>query len=120
MGLFCEVEREEFVVNISMKELEHTSSTHHVCCRNRKGKVVKAAPFQASVSSGEVARVEPNRKWFGELALNDACLEWSSWYVCNGLVFVVLKEIHGSYHSRHYRPSRSRWEVCLGILIRYT
>ena len=35
-------------------------------CRNRKGKVIKAAPFQASVSSGEVARVEPNRKWFGE------------------------------------------------------
>ena len=35
-------------------------------CRNRKGKIIKAASFQASVSSGEVARVEPNCKWFGE------------------------------------------------------
>jgi len=33
--------------------------------RNKAGKIVKAADFQASVKSGEVARVEPNRKWFG-------------------------------------------------------
>jgi nuclear GTP-binding protein len=33
--------------------------------RNRSGKVVKAAPFQNWVSSGSQARVEPNRKWFG-------------------------------------------------------
>lgn len=33
--------------------------------RNRKGKIVKPAPFQSSVASGEVARVAPNRKWFG-------------------------------------------------------
>ena len=36
-------------------------------CRDRKGKVIKPAPFQSSTKSGEVARVEPNKKWFGEL-----------------------------------------------------
>ena len=34
--------------------------------RNAKGRVLKPAPFQSSVKSGEVARVEPNKKWFGE------------------------------------------------------
>ncbi|KAL9980799.1 hypothetical protein ACROYT_G009437 [Oculina patagonica] len=33
--------------------------------RNKQGKIVKPAPFQSSVVSGEVARVAPNRKWFG-------------------------------------------------------
>lgn len=33
--------------------------------RNKQGKIVQAAEFQSSVKSGEVARVEPNRKWFG-------------------------------------------------------
>lgn len=33
--------------------------------RDRKGKIVKAAPFQNRLPSGTVARVEPNRKWFG-------------------------------------------------------
>ncbi|VDM45446.1 unnamed protein product [Toxocara canis] len=33
--------------------------------RDSKGKIVKAAPFQERVASGTVARVEPNRKWFG-------------------------------------------------------
>lgn len=33
--------------------------------RNRKGKIVKPAPFQKSAVPGEVARVAPNRKWFG-------------------------------------------------------
>jgi len=33
--------------------------------RNKAGKIVQAAEFQSSVKSGEVARVEPNRKWFG-------------------------------------------------------
>eukprot|EP00731_Ephydatia_muelleri_P031800 Em0023g307a len=33
--------------------------------RNRDGRVVKPAPFQARAKSGEVARIEPNRKWFG-------------------------------------------------------
>ncbi|KAK0423704.1 hypothetical protein QR680_008286 [Steinernema hermaphroditum] len=33
--------------------------------RDKKGKILKAAPFQERLQSGTVARVEPNRKWFG-------------------------------------------------------
>ncbi|XP_068924064.1 nucleolar GTP-binding protein 2 [Petaurus breviceps papuanus] len=33
--------------------------------RNRLGKVIKPLQYQSSVSSGTVARVEPNIKWFG-------------------------------------------------------
>jgi len=33
--------------------------------RNRSGEIVQSAEFQNRVKSGEVARVEPNRKWFG-------------------------------------------------------
>lgn len=33
--------------------------------RNRKGKVVKPAEFQGELASGTQARVEPNRRWFG-------------------------------------------------------
>nr|XP_022315829.1 LOW QUALITY PROTEIN: nucleolar GTP-binding protein 2-like [Crassostrea virginica] len=33
--------------------------------RDKNGKIVKAAPFQSRLSSGSMARVEPNRKWFG-------------------------------------------------------
>ncbi|TKR96400.1 hypothetical protein L596_010418 [Steinernema carpocapsae] len=33
--------------------------------RDKKGKILKAAPFQERLTSGTVARVEPNRKWFG-------------------------------------------------------
>ncbi|EGD75044.1 ribosome export GTPase [Salpingoeca rosetta] len=33
--------------------------------RNSKGKIIRAAPFQSSVSSGTMARIEPNRRWFG-------------------------------------------------------
>uniref|UniRef100_A0A2R5LP79 Nucleolar GTP-binding protein 2 n=1 Tax=Ornithodoros turicata TaxID=34597 RepID=A0A2R5LP79_9ACAR len=33
--------------------------------RNRKGKIVKAAPYQSWVNSGTIARVAPNQKWFG-------------------------------------------------------
>lgn len=44
------------------------SGFDNVCplVRNHKGRVVKPAPFQSSVKSGEVARVQPNSKWFGE------------------------------------------------------
>ena len=34
--------------------------------RNRKGHIIKPAPFQAGVKSGEVARIQPNSKWFGK------------------------------------------------------
>ncbi|XP_029826831.3 nucleolar GTP-binding protein 2 [Ixodes scapularis] len=33
--------------------------------RDRKGKIVKAAPYQSWVQPGAVARVAPNPKWFG-------------------------------------------------------
>lgn len=33
--------------------------------RNREGKIVKPAPFQATLTSGSVARIAPNQKWFG-------------------------------------------------------
>ncbi|KAF8776868.1 Nucleolar GTP-binding protein 2 like protein [Argiope bruennichi] len=33
--------------------------------RDRRGKIVKPAPFQSRLSSGSVARVAPNQKWFG-------------------------------------------------------
>ena len=34
--------------------------------RNKQGRITRPAPFQSSVKSGEVARVEPNKKWFGK------------------------------------------------------
>ncbi|KAJ3053019.1 GTPase required for pre-60S ribosomal subunit nuclear export and maturation [Rhizophlyctis rosea] len=33
--------------------------------RNADGKIIKAASFQSRAPSGTMARVEPNRKWFG-------------------------------------------------------
>ena len=33
--------------------------------RDKAGKIVEAADFQKRAVSGEVARVAPNRKWFG-------------------------------------------------------
>ena len=33
--------------------------------RNKGGKIIKPAPFQNRAKSGEMGRVEPNRKWFG-------------------------------------------------------
>ena len=33
--------------------------------RTSEGRLVKAAPYQSAVASGEVARIAPNRRWFG-------------------------------------------------------
>lgn len=33
--------------------------------RNKIGQIISPAPFQGKLSSGTVARVEPNQKWFG-------------------------------------------------------
>jgi nuclear GTP-binding protein len=33
--------------------------------RDSKGNIIKAAPFQSTLSSGSVARIAPNQKWFG-------------------------------------------------------
>jgi hypothetical protein len=41
--------------------------------RNKRGHVVKPAPFQGSATAGEVARIEPNRKWFGMSCLYSMC-----------------------------------------------
>lgn len=35
--------------------------------RDASGKIVRPAPFQSTVPSGTVARVEPNRRWFGNI-----------------------------------------------------
>ncbi|KAF1743490.1 hypothetical protein MXB_1821, partial [Myxobolus squamalis] len=34
--------------------------------RDAQGNILKAAEFQTKSKSGEVSRVEPNRKWFGK------------------------------------------------------
>ena len=34
--------------------------------RSKQGRVLKSAPFQGSAPSGEVTRIEPNKKWFGK------------------------------------------------------
>jgi nuclear GTP-binding protein len=33
--------------------------------RDPSGKIIKAAPFQSRLEPGTIARIEPNRKWFG-------------------------------------------------------
>jgi len=33
--------------------------------RNKSGEIIRPAPFQSTLKSGTVARVEPNQKWFG-------------------------------------------------------
>lgn len=33
--------------------------------RNRLGKIVRPAPFQSALTSGSVARIAPNQRWFG-------------------------------------------------------
>lgn len=33
--------------------------------RDRRGKIVRAAPFQSQLPRGSVARVQPNQRWFG-------------------------------------------------------
>jgi len=41
----------------------NTQSCYH---RDAAGRIIKPAPFQSRFTSGTVARVEPNRRWFGE------------------------------------------------------
>lgn len=35
--------------------------------RDESGKIIRPAPFQSKVPAGTVARVEPNRRWFGNI-----------------------------------------------------
>ncbi|XP_059157266.1 nucleolar GTP-binding protein 2-like [Physella acuta] len=37
--------------------------------RDRSGRIVQPAPFQSTLKSGTMARVEPNRKWFGNTSV---------------------------------------------------
>jgi len=46
--------------------LHINACTYEPIIRNADGKIIKPAPFQSSVKSGQVARVEPNQKWFGK------------------------------------------------------
>jgi len=36
-----------------------------LCDRDATGRIIKPAPFQSRLTPGTVARVEPNRRWFG-------------------------------------------------------
>ena len=33
--------------------------------RDKSGKIVRAAPFQSTLASGTMARIQPDRRWFG-------------------------------------------------------
>ncbi|OON18863.1 hypothetical protein X801_05276 [Opisthorchis viverrini] len=39
--------------------------------RDKVGKIIRPAPFQSTLPSGSVSRVEPNRRWFGKLFSED-------------------------------------------------
>ena len=41
--------------------------------RDADGNIVRAAPFQSKLAAGTVARVEPNRKWFGNIRVVRIC-----------------------------------------------
>ena len=38
---------------------------YSIFLRDKIGKIIKAAPFQSKLTPGTMARVEPNRRWFG-------------------------------------------------------
>lgn len=61
----CEVLRSSFSENYNNRCI------NMLClCRDRRGKIVQPAPFQSRLPSGSVARVEPNRRWFGKAPWN--------------------------------------------------
>jgi len=41
-----------------------------LCDRDATGRIIKPAPFQSRLAPGTVARVEPNRRWFGECSFS--------------------------------------------------
>ena len=55
----------EVYYNLKNKSIQVKLVLHFF--RDRKGRIVKDAEYQSKIKSGEVARVEPNRKWFGNL-----------------------------------------------------
>ena len=56
--------------------------------RNRRGKIIKPAAFQSRATPGEVARVEPNRKWFGEHDIN--IFSFLTWKMCVLVCYVYI------------------------------
>lgn len=83
--------------------------------RNAKGRVLKPAPFQSAVKSGEVARVEPNKKWFGKWVCSSVLWSCKSWLN----MLVALQEIQEWLVSHLYRHSKKRWEKFSKIHTRY-
>lgn len=61
--------------------------------RDRSGKITKAAPFQERLPMGSVARVEPNRKWFGQFLFLTARL-LSSYQISNFFVYSRKYQSH--------------------------
>jgi len=68
-----------------------------VCCnRDAAGRIVKPAPFQTRLTPGTVARVEPNRRWFGEftyiLRLNFSVVCWD--FCCLYLLSIIVLVVY--------------------------
>lgn len=63
--------------------------------RDKKGKIIEAAEFQKRATSGEVARVAPNRKWFGRY-LDLICCHLESLFNCLPSKLIVLKILDSS------------------------
>ena len=81
--------------------------------RNRRGKIVKPAAFQSRATPGEVARVEPNRKWFGEHDINIfsflTCV-FSSVMFTFSLQFLSHQEIPMLLLKMTCKNSKAKWE----------
>ena len=45
--------------------LPNPMHAHCVLCRDASGRIVRPAPLQSRLPSGTRARIEPNRRWFG-------------------------------------------------------
>ena len=69
----------EVYYNLKNKSIQVKLVLHFF--RDRKGRIVKDAEYQSKIKSGEVARVEPNRKWFGNL--------------CSFLFWFLTQQIYG-------------------------
>ena len=71
--------------------------------RDKRGAVIKAAPYQGYVDSGTRARVEPARGWFSNTkVITQSALQ----------KFQVTSRYKDYFHDRK-KYSRSPWEPCL-------
>ena len=77
--------------------------------RDKRGAVIKAAPYQGYVDSGTRARVEPARGWFSNTkVITQSALQ----------KFQVTSRYEDSFHDRK-KYSRSPWEPCLRTRIKW-